>query len=678
MMHSCTKRFFSGVDNTCTYVEKDMYDSWKSRMELYMMNRQHGRIILESVENGPLIWPSIEENRVTRPKKYSELSATEAIQVDCDIKATNIILQGLPPEVYALVSNHRIAKELWKRIQLLMQGTSLTKQERECKLYDEFDKFAYKKGKHFGRQISFATGTTRTYTLGASGSNSGKQRTVICYNYKREGHMSKQCTKPKRKMDDTWFKDKVLLVQAQANGQILHEEELAFLADLGVAEGQSTQTVITHNAVYQADDLDAYDSDCDELNTAKVALIKLDHSEQSRLLQGFSHTLQSYLGDNLGSLEAKKSSGVSYLGGQSSHASVNSNTSTNTSSDAGTGIKSTSGDMAWEWGVWKDPTKKEIFGVHFVARKCLEGSQVLASMHEKEKLTKEKKRNIEIIRSTNTIDLLEDEDVDDEVQVSGKKRKSVGASNVRGLLDSILKIDHGKTKQSTLDKNIQFHFNRIEAGCLEKDCTGLYIVGLPFNVVRDESFQDMIYAIGEYGRDDKGRCLINFLVNCPTGTIFLKSIDASEHVKDAQLIMKMINEVIEDVGEENILQITAQTSKLAVREEGFLFVKEQHPKLFWTPCAAHCHPNPPLVFGLGLLQAHDRVVLSAHKFSSKTKSWLWHRRLSHLNFVKDSDAPQIVTSSEEPIIQESLTPALETHSDETNSRRRCRTGWEYD
>ncbi|GKB31246.1 integrase, catalytic region, zinc finger, CCHC-type containing protein [Tanacetum coccineum] len=73
--------------------------------------------------------------------------------------------------------------------------------------------------------------------------------------------------------DDSWFKDKVLLVQAQANGQILHEEELAFFADPGNAEGQATQTVITHNAAYQADDLDAYDSDCDELNTAKVALM---------------------------------------------------------------------------------------------------------------------------------------------------------------------------------------------------------------------------------------------------------------------------------------------------------------------------------------------------------------------------------------------------------------------
>ncbi|GKA04952.1 retrovirus-related pol polyprotein from transposon TNT 1-94 [Tanacetum coccineum] len=317
------KAIISGADNRPPMLEKDMYDSWKSRMELYMMNRQHGRMILKSVENGLLIWPTIKENGATRPKKYSELSAMKAIQADCDIKATNIILQGIPPEVFALVSNHKVAKELWERIQLLMQGTSLTKQERECKLYDEFDKFAYKKwgetlrdfylrfsllthdvditiwtgtisseqpsfltSSSFSganlcrcqlvqrRQISLASGTSRTYTPGASGSNFGKQRTVICYNCKGEGHMSKQCTKPKRKRDDSWLKDKALLVQAQASGQILHEEELAFLADPGVAEAQVTQIVITHNDAYQADKLDAYDSDCDELNTAKVALME--------------------------------------------------------------------------------------------------------------------------------------------------------------------------------------------------------------------------------------------------------------------------------------------------------------------------------------------------------------------------------------------------------------------
>nr|GEY65624.1 hypothetical protein [Tanacetum cinerariifolium] len=94
-------------------------------------------MILESVENDPLLWPTVEEDGVTRLKKYSELSAAEAIQANCDVKVTNIILYGLPLEVYALVSTHKVSKELWERIHMLMQGTSLTKQERECKLYDE-------------------------------------------------------------------------------------------------------------------------------------------------------------------------------------------------------------------------------------------------------------------------------------------------------------------------------------------------------------------------------------------------------------------------------------------------------------------------------------------------------------------------------------------------------------
>nr|GEY86315.1 hypothetical protein [Tanacetum cinerariifolium] len=345
------KAILSGAGNHPPMLEKDMYDSWKSRMELYMLNKHHGRMILESVENGVLLWPTVEENGVTRPKKYSKLSATEAIQADCDINATNIILQGLPPEVYALVSNHKAAKGHWVRIQLLMQGISLTKQERECKLYDEFDKFTYKKGEslrdfylrfslllndmniynmkleqfqvntkflntippewsksvtdvklvrdlhttnvdrlhaylrqheyhanevrlmheHTGlvvlvfqkgedpidainhmmsfltavvtsrypstnnqlrnssnprqqatinnrrvtiqpiqrRQISLGAGMSRQYTFEPSGNNSGKQRVIVCYNCKGEGHMLKQCTKPKRKRDKAWFKDKV-------------------------------------------------------------------------------------------------------------------------------------------------------------------------------------------------------------------------------------------------------------------------------------------------------------------------------------------------------------------------------------------------------------------------------------------------------------------------------------
>ncbi|GJX51165.1 hypothetical protein Tco_0278010 [Tanacetum coccineum] len=53
---------------------------------------------------------------------------------------------GLPPDVYAIFNRHKVAKEIWDRVKLLMQGTKLSLQERECKLYDEFDKFSFVKG----------------------------------------------------------------------------------------------------------------------------------------------------------------------------------------------------------------------------------------------------------------------------------------------------------------------------------------------------------------------------------------------------------------------------------------------------------------------------------------------------------------------------------------------------
>ncbi|GJS46557.1 hypothetical protein Tco_0596678 [Tanacetum coccineum] len=85
--------------------------------------------------------------------------------------------------------------------------------------------------------------------------------------------MARQCTEPKRKRDATWFRDKVLLVEAKGNGKVLNEKELEFLTYPGIIVGPVTQTVITNNAAYQANDLDAYDSDCDDITTAKVALI---------------------------------------------------------------------------------------------------------------------------------------------------------------------------------------------------------------------------------------------------------------------------------------------------------------------------------------------------------------------------------------------------------------------
>nr|GEV05647.1 hypothetical protein [Tanacetum cinerariifolium] len=277
-----------GADNRPPMLDKDLHDFWKSRMELYMENKENKRMILELVKHGPLIWPTIEENRVARAKKYAELSATVKIQADCDLKATTIILQGLPYDIYSLVNHHRFAKDLWERIQLLMQGTSLTKQERKCKLYDAFDKFAHIKGESFHQyylrftqlindtniyKMKFEQFQVNTKFLNNLPPKWSQQRVVKCFNYQGEGHMARQCLKPKRRRDATWFGDKVLLVEAQGNGKVLNKKELEFLADPGITEGPVAQTVITHNVTYQADDLDAYDSDCDDFSTAKEVLM---------------------------------------------------------------------------------------------------------------------------------------------------------------------------------------------------------------------------------------------------------------------------------------------------------------------------------------------------------------------------------------------------------------------
>ncbi|GKC36122.1 retrovirus-related pol polyprotein from transposon TNT 1-94, partial [Tanacetum coccineum] len=77
--------------------------------------KEYRRMILESIEHGPLIWPTIEENGVTRTKKYVELSPAEKIQADYDMKVINVILQGLPTDIYSLVNHHRVAKDLWEK-----------------------------------------------------------------------------------------------------------------------------------------------------------------------------------------------------------------------------------------------------------------------------------------------------------------------------------------------------------------------------------------------------------------------------------------------------------------------------------------------------------------------------------------------------------------------------------
>nr|GEW39999.1 hypothetical protein [Tanacetum cinerariifolium] len=305
-------------------------------------------------------------------KKYAELSTVEKIQADCYMKATNIILQGLPADIYSLVNHHRVAKDLWERSKF-MTDVKLVK-DLQTSNYDQIhtyleqhelhanevrlmhksnqDPLAFVANQqmtpphfntyqssynnpllqqkfspsqqgsiqphqhyssHYPSQTQFnhssippshsfqshmnhqtltvpqvsyqspqAPTQLMTESLFVDSSFavlvfSPRDDSIACL-YKAmafltvigEGHMARQCTQPKRQRNVAWYKEKAMLAEAQEAGQIMDEEQLAFLADLGIPAGQ-VQTIIPHNAAFQTKDLNTYDSDCDDLSNAQAS-----------------------------------------------------------------------------------------------------------------------------------------------------------------------------------------------------------------------------------------------------------------------------------------------------------------------------------------------------------------------------------------------------------------------
>ncbi|GJV63268.1 retrovirus-related pol polyprotein from transposon TNT 1-94 [Tanacetum coccineum] len=187
------KAILLGAGNRPPMLENEMYDSWKSRMELYMLNGQHGRMILESVENGPLIWPY--ENSVTRPRNYSELS----------------------------LQMHSSLIVLLKAIQLSFLRTPL---------------------RYYWHWLAFIT-VARSLR---------KEFNFLCRNFIVETER-----------------------ESQASGQILHEEELAFLADPGILEGQ----VNTDYALAESQQDDLILSVIEQLKTQVVHCTKTNLENKS-------------------------------------------------------------------------------------------------------------------------------------------------------------------------------------------------------------------------------------------------------------------------------------------------------------------------------------------------------------------------------------------------------------
>ncbi|CAN7057732.1 unnamed protein product, partial [Brassica rapa subsp. trilocularis] len=121
-----------------------------------------------------------------------------------------------------------------------------------------------------------------------------------------------------------------------------------------------------------------------------------------------------------------------------------------------------------------------------------------------------------------------------------------------------------------------------------------YDAGIPFNAATHDSFKEMTKLIGQYGMELKPPSMyelrfnllqnevvnveaqldiVNFLVNSPKGSVFIRSKEVSEVVKDATMLFKLLDEMVEEVGEKNVIQVLLEAKR---------------PHLFWTPCAAHC------------------------------------------------------------------------------------------
>ncbi|GJU92376.1 hypothetical protein Tco_1304799 [Tanacetum coccineum] len=172
-----------------------------------------------------------------RPRVYSELSQEEKDRYNADIRATNIILQGLPKDTYSLINHYTDAKDIWDNVKMLLEGSELTKEDRESQLNM--------------RQMPTVTIlmlerlTQQTVDPLALMSNVSLHLLSV-YNRQWVGPHSEKLHSTQASTELRNTLDKMLLMQAQENGVTLDDEQ------------------------FIADDCDAYDSDVDDAPTAQT------------------------------------------------------------------------------------------------------------------------------------------------------------------------------------------------------------------------------------------------------------------------------------------------------------------------------------------------------------------------------------------------------------------------
>nr|GEV14426.1 retrovirus-related Pol polyprotein from transposon TNT 1-94 [Tanacetum cinerariifolium] len=230
--------------------------------------REHKRMILESVGNGPLIWPTVEENRVTRTKKNVELSAAEKIQADCDMKATNIILQGLPADIYLFVNHHKVAKVF---VESSITNASLlyewSKFMTDVKLVKDLHTTNFDQLHAYLKQHELYA--NEVYLL--------RDDLIACLNKEmtfltaiassRFPSINNQLRTSSNPRNHATIQD------GRVTAQQVQGRQGESYSDLGVLDCQAVQTIIPNNVAFQTEDFDTYDSDCDDISNEKTILM---------------------------------------------------------------------------------------------------------------------------------------------------------------------------------------------------------------------------------------------------------------------------------------------------------------------------------------------------------------------------------------------------------------------
>nr|GEW27876.1 integrase, catalytic region, zinc finger, CCHC-type, peptidase aspartic, catalytic [Tanacetum cinerariifolium] len=138
-------------------LDRTDFASWKQYIRLYCRGKENRVNILKSIDEGPFRMGTLRETLTEgtegashlgpeRPRVYFDLTSEENERYNADIRATNILLQGLPKDIYSIINHYTNAKDIWDNVKMLLEGSELTKKDCESQLYDDFEHFQQNKG----------------------------------------------------------------------------------------------------------------------------------------------------------------------------------------------------------------------------------------------------------------------------------------------------------------------------------------------------------------------------------------------------------------------------------------------------------------------------------------------------------------------------------------------------